>query len=126
MYHFRSFRNTDPPRLAEIWPDQPQQRGLAQPVTAGILEQFVLSKPCFDPAGLIVALDDNVPVGFAHAGFGPNDEQTAIATDIGTTYQLMLRREHRNAAYAASPRMDSMHCPLSIITVTTVNVRGGL
>jgi GNAT superfamily N-acetyltransferase len=100
VYHFRSFRNTDPPRLAEIWRDQPPQRGLAQPVTSGILEQLVFSKPYFDPAGLIVALDDNVPIGFAHAGFGPNDEQTAISTDLGTTYQLMLRGEHRNAALA--------------------------
>lgn len=100
MYHFRSFRNTDPPRLAEIWRDQPPQRGLAQPVTAGILEQFVFSKPYFDPAGLIVALHENVPVGFAHAGFGSNDEQAAVTTDIGTTYQLMLRGEHRNAALA--------------------------
>lgn len=100
MYQFRSFRNSDPPRLAEIWRDQPPQRGLAQPITAGLLEQFVFSKPYFDPAGLIVALHDNVPVGFAHAGFGPNDEETAICTETGTTYQLLLRRDHRNAALA--------------------------
>ena len=31
-----------------------------------------------------------------HAGFGANDEQTALSTDIGTTYQLMLRADHRN------------------------------
>ncbi len=100
MYHFRPFRNTDPPRLAEIWRDQPAQRGVAQPVTAGILEQFVYSKPYFDPAGLIVALDDNVPVGFAHAGFGPNDDYSGIATDVGTTYQLVLRSDHRSAQLA--------------------------
>jgi GNAT superfamily N-acetyltransferase len=100
VYHFRPFRNTDPPRLAEIWRDQPPQRGIAQPVTAGILEQFVFSKPYFDPAGLIVALQDNVPVGFAHAGFGPNDEQTSLVTEIGTTYQLMLRAQHSDVALA--------------------------
>ena len=44
--------------MAEIWRDQPPQRGLMQPVTAGILEQFVFSKPYFDPDGLIVALSD--------------------------------------------------------------------
>ena len=38
-----------------------------------------------------------MPVGFAHAGFGANDEHTAVSTEIGTTYQLMLRAEHRNA-----------------------------
>ena len=70
-------------------------------MTAGILEQFVLSKQYFDPGGLIVALHDNVPVGFVHAGFGANDEQTGISTEIGTTYQLMLRREHHNVALAS-------------------------
>ncbi len=66
-----------------------------QPATAGILEQFVFSKPFFDPAGLIVALHNNVAIGFAHAGFGVNDEENRITTDIGTTYQLVLHAEHR-------------------------------
>jgi ribosomal protein S18 acetylase RimI-like enzyme len=100
VYTFRTFRNTDPPRLAEIWRDQPPQRGLSQPITPGILEQFVFSKPYFDPSGLIVVLSDNTPIGFAHAGFGPNDEENGLSTDVGTTYQLMLRADRRNAALA--------------------------
>jgi GNAT superfamily N-acetyltransferase len=71
-----------------------------QPVSAGLLEQLVFSKPYFDAAGFIVALADNSPVGFAHAGFGANAEETAITTDVGTTYQLMLSAEHREAALA--------------------------
>ena len=100
MYHFRPFRNSDPPRLAEIWRDQPPQRGLMQPVSASVLEQLIFSKPYFDPQGLIVAFDDATPVGFVHAGFGANDEQTGISTDDGTTYQLMLRADHRHDALA--------------------------
>jgi ribosomal protein S18 acetylase RimI-like enzyme len=100
VYHFRPFRNSDPPRLAEIWREQPPQRGVMQPVTAALLEQFVFSKPYFEPNGLIVALHDQVPVGFVHAGFGPNDQQTAIDTDIGTTYVLMLRADQRENALA--------------------------
>lgn len=107
VYHFRPFRNSDPPRLAEIWRDQPPQRGLSQPVTVGILEQFVFSRPYFDPKGLIVALDNSVPVGFAHAGFGANDEHNGIATEVGTTYQLMLRADHRNAALAGELLAES-------------------
>lgn len=61
-----------------------------QPMSAQLLEQFVFSKPYFDPAGLIVALRDGRPVGFAHAGFGPNDDGTAISTEMGTTHLLML------------------------------------
>ncbi len=71
-----------------------------QPVSASLLEQLVFAKPYFDPAGLIVALQDNIAVGFAHAGFGTNDEQTQITTEIGTTYQLMLRADHRHDALA--------------------------
>ncbi len=61
-----------------------------QPMSAQLLEQFVFSKPYFDPAGLLVALRDGRQVGFVHAGFGPNDEGTALSTELGTTYLLML------------------------------------
>lgn len=100
VYHIRPFRNSDPPHLADIWRSQPPQRGLMQPVSAGLLDQLVFSKPYFDPNGLIVALADNVPVGFVHAGFGANDDESALSTDEGTTYQLMLSAEHRNDSLA--------------------------
>lgn len=100
MYHFRPFRNSDPPRLAEIWRSQPPQRGMLQPVSAGLLEQFVFSRPYFDREGLIVAVHDGVPVGFAHAGFGPDEQQSAVSTDDGTTYMLLLRSDHRDPALA--------------------------
>lgn len=96
MYNFRPFRNTDPPWLAEIWRDQPPMRGMMQPVTPTLLEQLIFSKPYFDPEGLIVLLSDKRPIGFVHAGFGANDDQSQISTDIGTTYQLMLRADRRN------------------------------
>jgi ribosomal protein S18 acetylase RimI-like enzyme len=100
VYNFRPFRNSDPPHLAEIWRDQPPQRGLMQPVTPGILEQLVFSKPYFDPEGLIVLLSDTRPIGFVHAGFGANDAETDIDTSLGTIYQLMLRADRRNDALA--------------------------
>jgi len=100
VYTFRPFRNSDPPRLAEIWREQPPQRGRMQPATPTIFEQLVFSKPYFDPAGLIIALDDDRPVGFAHAGFGGSDDQIGISTDIGTTYQLVLRADYQDGALA--------------------------
>jgi GNAT superfamily N-acetyltransferase len=100
VYHFRPFRNSDPPRLAEIWRNQPPQRGIMQPVSAALLEQLVFAKPYFDPEGLIIALADDTPVGFIHAGFGASDEQSAIDTDTGTTYLLMLRADRREATLA--------------------------
>lgn len=100
VHQFRSFCNSDPPQLAEIWREQPPQRGVAQPVTAGLLDQLVFSKQYFDPEGVIVAHQDDRIIGFAHAGFGPNDDLTALSTELGTTYQLMVRPEHRHGALA--------------------------
>jgi ribosomal protein S18 acetylase RimI-like enzyme len=71
-----------------------------QPLTPAILEQLVFSKPYFDPNGLILVLSDNTPIGFVHAGFGANDEQTELDTSMGTIYQLMLRADRRSEALA--------------------------
>jgi ribosomal protein S18 acetylase RimI-like enzyme len=100
VYQFRPYNNTDPPHLAELWRSQPPQRGLMQPISALLLEQFLFSKPYFDPAGLIVALEDGKRVGFAHAGFGPNEEGAALSFDMGTTYLLMLAGGVNNPALA--------------------------
>ncbi len=54
-----------------------RRRGSFPLRTPAILERWVLSKPYFDPEGLIVAVDDadnNRVVGYALAGFGPNEE----------------------------------------------------
>jgi ribosomal protein S18 acetylase RimI-like enzyme len=90
VFQFRPFHNTDPPHLAAIWRSQPPQRGVMQPMSALLLEQFVFSKPYFEPAGLILALRDDRPIGFAHAGFGPNEDESGLATEMGTTYLMML------------------------------------
>ena len=91
MFRLRPFRNSDPPLLAEIWRSQPPQRGILQPVTASMLEYGVYSKMHFDPEGLIVAVADDRPVGFVHAGFGPNEAGDALDTSLGTTHVLMLQ-----------------------------------
>jgi ribosomal protein S18 acetylase RimI-like enzyme len=100
VYQFRPFQNTDPPHLAEIWRSQPPQRGVMQPMSATLLDQFVFSKPYFDPAGLIVALRDGKRVGFVHAGFGPNEEGTALSTETGTTCLMMLENGVNDSALA--------------------------
>jgi ribosomal protein S18 acetylase RimI-like enzyme len=100
VYHLRPFLNSDPPRLAEIWRTQPPQRGLMQPASAALLDQLVFSRQYFDPNGLIVAVHDDVPVGFVHAGFGPSDDEESLSTEIGTTYLMMLREDQRPAELA--------------------------
>lgn len=89
MLTFRPFRNADPPVLAALWRSRPGQPGLSQPVSPDLLEQLVFAKLYFDYDGLILAHNDGRPVGFAHAGFGPNETQSWISTEAGVTCLLL-------------------------------------
>ena len=91
MIEYRVFRNTDPPRLAEVWRSQVGHFELMQPMSMAVFERYVLSKPIFDRYGLIVALDADKVVGFAHAGFGPSEGQNDLSLEHGVTSLVMLR-----------------------------------
>lgn len=97
----RPFRNSDPPAIVEIWRSQPAQRGLTQPLTVAQLETFVLSKPYFDAAGMIVACEAGQPIGFVHAGFGARGDESGIDRQLGTTYMLQVRPAHRQTGTPA-------------------------
>lgn len=90
MATYRTFRNIDPPTIAALWQRRAGQPGLWQPVSPDLLEQLVFSRLYFDPAGLTLAFDGERPVGFAHAGFGPNAELTAIDAEQGVTCLVMI------------------------------------
>ncbi len=66
-----------------------------QPMSAALFEELVLCKPYFDNAGLSVALDDNAPVGFVHAGFGPSDDESTLSCECGVICMLLVRPEYR-------------------------------
>jgi GNAT superfamily N-acetyltransferase len=100
LIEYRPFCNFDAPQIAEIWRLQGSSRGLMQPMSILVLERFVFSRPYFDPQGLIVAAEGDRIVGFAHAGFGPNEDQTSLATDLGVTCLVMLRPETDRAVSA--------------------------
>ncbi len=86
----RPFRNSDPPLLIEVWRSQPPQRGLAQFIDANLLEALVFAKPYFDPAGLLIGLDNHRPLGFVHAGFGCDESRNRICTEMGVTCLLLV------------------------------------
>jgi ribosomal protein S18 acetylase RimI-like enzyme len=92
---YRTFRNQDPPQLAEIWRARARERGLMHPMSAELFEQLVLAKPYFDKEGLIVALDGDVAVGFVHAAFGPTEDEGGLSTSFGVTAMLMVRPDYR-------------------------------
>ncbi len=90
MIEYRSFLNTDPPALIDIWQNQPPMRCLASVLSHADLDQMVLAKPYFDAAGLILAVDDGKPVGFVHAGFGPAPGWGGVDESVGIISQLRV------------------------------------
>lgn len=91
LVHYRPFLNTDPPGLAEVWNDALTGRGAAYVGSPSLFEHCLFAKPWFDPAGLVVAHDAGELVGFAHAGFGPDDREAALSTARGVTWVVAVR-----------------------------------
>jgi ribosomal protein S18 acetylase RimI-like enzyme len=103
VIRFRPFRNTDPPALADVWNESHPARSAYPLRTPALLERWVFSKPYFDHQGLIVAYDDeadNRVVGYVLAGFGPNEDLTAIDTTNGVICSLAVRPEARRHGVA--------------------------
>ncbi len=100
MICYRPFLNSDPPLLAAIWQGCAGRRGLAQPMTAQMLEQFVLAKPYFDREGLILALDGARSIGFVHAGFGPDETGSKPSTAVGVVVMLLVISHPEQASVA--------------------------
>jgi ribosomal protein S18 acetylase RimI-like enzyme len=101
VIQYRPFRNDDPPHLVRIWNEAFPGRAAYLLRSSSPLEAWVFSKPYFDPEGLILAVDNEHPVGFVHAGFGPNETQTAIDYRIGVTCILAVVSAARRGGVGA-------------------------
>jgi ribosomal protein S18 acetylase RimI-like enzyme len=95
VIHYRTFRNADPPGLVEVWNAAFTGRGAVHLQSPTWMEYFLFSKPYFDPHSLIVACDDNRIVGFAWAGFGPNDTESVLTPRFGVLCLLGVAPSHR-------------------------------
>ncbi len=101
MLTYRCFRNADPPILTALWRSRAGQSGLMDPVSPDLFEQLVFAKLYFDYAGLILAFEDGSPVGFAHAGFGPNEQFNAVSYDLGVTSIVVVRPDCQEGEVSA-------------------------
>jgi ribosomal protein S18 acetylase RimI-like enzyme len=90
VVQYRTFRNTDPPRLVETWNDAFAGRGAVVLRNSSPLERFIFAKPIFDPAGFIIAEDDHQCLGFAHAAVVQEEP-----LGIGVTCLLGVRSQFR-------------------------------
>src|SRR5688572_10695523 len=55
VVQYRSFRNTDPPRIVDVWNECFTGRGAVTLRNSTPLETLVFAKPIFDPAGFFLA-----------------------------------------------------------------------
>lgn len=94
MIQYRSFLNTDPPLIVDIWRHQPPFRGQVSAVSRVILDHHVFAKPYFDADGLIIAIDTDgdqtTPLGFVHVGFDANKDLSDLNSGIGVVSQLKV------------------------------------
>lgn len=89
MISYRPFRNSDPPKLVEVWRSQPPLRRRVQGVNVEMLERHVFSRPYFEREGLIVAEQSQRLLGFAHAGFGPTPDGATLSNELGVVSALL-------------------------------------
>jgi ribosomal protein S18 acetylase RimI-like enzyme len=83
VIQYRTFRNGDPPALMDLWNSCFVGRGAAFLRGSTLFDYFILAKPYFDPAGLILALAEGRPVGFVLGGFGPDQTGTTVDPRAG-------------------------------------------
>ncbi len=95
----RLFRNDDVPALAAVWNDTATGRGAYSLRGVSPMERAVFSKPYFDPAGLIVGEVDGEVAGFAHAGFGPNADETALDRTKGVVLAVAVCPRFRRRGF---------------------------
>jgi ribosomal protein S18 acetylase RimI-like enzyme len=95
VIQYRTFRNSDPPGLVEVWNDAFLGRGVTCLRATLLLEYFILAKPYFDPEGLFLACAGTGPVGFALAGFGASEEGDALDHRTGVTCLVGVRHGFR-------------------------------
>ncbi|MDR3621295.1 MAG: GNAT family N-acetyltransferase [Paludisphaera borealis] len=108
MIHFRPFRNSDPPALVKLWNQSVPEHSCVRPLLVHELDDHAFGSVFFDRAGLIVAERDSRPVGFVHAGFGPDqpvgEHPFALTPEMGVV-----------AMVAAEPGPDAQATAESLI-----------
>jgi len=99
MVIYRSFRNTDPPLLADLLRAHVGRIDLPSHVTVDLLEQLVFAKLYFDYDGLILACEGERLLGFVHAGFGADPAGNRLDHCVGVIAWLLMRPD------AATPEL---------------------
>jgi hypothetical protein len=113
MISVRTFLNSDPPEMARVLSAHFHAIGLDASVTGSQLDQAVFSRLLFDPAQLLVAVDDALgpaPVGFCHWTAMPkNPEASAIASGVSVAQLCIGEHPQRQAVSHALLQRAEQH-----------------
>lgn len=96
----RSFKNTDTRQICRVWNEHQVAVGLDYFVSPLSFELCVLSKPHFDPEFFFVAELDGKVTGFAHLGFGPEQNLMEIDPQHAILCSLCLENTESDASIA--------------------------
>ena len=93
---YRQFRNSDPPNLLRLWNESGLGRGAAKPVSCDEFDSIVIAQTYFDPAGVILAVNEAKKViGFVHAGFSADQNLSKLSTKIGVICVVIVDPAYR-------------------------------
>ena len=95
MIEYRTFRNADPARIVALWNGCPFGRGAATGVAVDAFETLNFAQPYFDRKGLILACEGADIVGFVHAGFGANADESALSYESGVICAVLVHPSFR-------------------------------
>lgn len=97
MIEYRRFHNSDPPRLVALWHASRLGRGAAGGFSSDAFELLNFAQRYFDRDGLILAVDSvsGDVVGMVHAGFGPDEHETAVDAGVGVICMTMVHPDYR-------------------------------
>lgn len=105
MLTIRSFRNEDPPRLLELWRKTKLCQDGFPPLLSPSHNQFqaqILGLPMLDSRSIMVAFDDNTPVGYVHTTLAPTDNGHFFDTTVGHICFLCVDPQYHDARGAAA------------------------
>ncbi|MBQ2683892.1 MAG: hypothetical protein IJH68_13470 [Thermoguttaceae bacterium] len=87
MLTLRPFRNTDSRIVSELWQRKSQELpGFFTPMSVEMFERHILDNVLFDREGFLLLFEGDLPVGFIHASFPPNEDWDDRRFDVGIIY----------------------------------------
>jgi GNAT superfamily N-acetyltransferase len=93
---YRAFRNDDPPAIRDLWNAASLENPRAAVIrSCDILENYLFSKPYFEPDALMLAEEGDKIVGFSLAGFGYDPGVDGLDRTLGATCLLFVHPDFR-------------------------------